>query len=115
MQGGYIRYDFKTATMLLEVMEALQERYGGDLNLLHSQAADARDLEARLEEFKGIGPVTVNIFLRELRGIWPKAQPLPGDLAVLAARNLGLTASPGRTPRESPCPFGPAARLPRRY
>jgi endonuclease III len=98
--GGYVRYDFKTATMFLEVMEGLQERYGGDLSLLHNQAVDPRDLEARLEEFKGIGPVTVNIFLRELRAIWPKAQPLPGDLAILAARNLRLTSSSGQTPEE---------------
>jgi lactate dehydrogenase-like 2-hydroxyacid dehydrogenase len=39
---------------------------------------------------KGIGPVTANIFLRELRGIWEKADPLPGDLCVEAARDLDL-------------------------
>ncbi len=98
--GGYVRYDFKTASQLLEIMERLKGRYRGDLNALHKEAADPQDLEARLLEFKGVGPVTVNIFLRELRGIWEKAQPLPSDLAILAARNLGLIASPGQTREE---------------
>ncbi|MEM2885484.1 MAG: hypothetical protein QXF24_05280, partial [Thermoproteota archaeon] len=41
-----------------------------------------------LEEFKGIGPVGVNIFLRELRGIWRNADPKPSSLAVEVARRL---------------------------
>ncbi|MFQ5885769.1 MAG: hypothetical protein ACE5II_00890 [Anaerolineae bacterium] len=98
--GGYVRYDFKTATQLLEIMGALQERYAGDLNLLHQEAIDERDLESRLMEFKGIGPVTTNIFLRELRAVWEKAEPLPSGLTILAARNLGLTDSPGQTQEE---------------
>ena len=98
--GGYVRYDFKTATQLLEIMETLQERYAGDLNLLHQEAIDERDLESRLIEFKGIGPVTTNIFLRELRGVWEKADPLPSGLMILAARNLGLTPYAGQTTEE---------------
>lgn len=89
--GGYVRYDFKTATKLLEVMKALKGRFRGDLNVLHAQAEGPRDLEANLIDLaKGIGPVMVNIFLRELRGVWRKAEPLPQDLAAMAARNLGL-------------------------
>jgi hypothetical protein len=34
--------------------------------------------------------VTVNIFPREMRGIWPKAQPLPSAKMVQAAKALGL-------------------------
>ena len=41
-------------------------------------------------EFKGVGPVCVNIFLRELRGIWNKAKPKPSKIAVEAARKIGL-------------------------
>jgi len=40
-------------------------------------ALDSKDLERRLIEFKGFGPTAVNIFLRELRGIWSKANPPP--------------------------------------
>jgi endonuclease III len=88
--GGYVRYDFKTATKLLEIADKLEREYQGDLNLLHDGAKDSQDLERQLLEFKGIGPVTANIFLRELRGTWEKAEPLPSDLALLAAQNLGL-------------------------
>jgi endonuclease III len=89
--GGYARYDFKTATKLIEVTQSLLARYEGDLNALHQAARDAADLEQRLKELgKGIGDVTVQIFLRELRGIWSKAEPALSPLAVLAAQDLGL-------------------------
>jgi len=94
--GGYVRYDFKTATKLLEVMATLKERFDGDLNALHAQAQSPHDLEQQLMDLgKGIGPVTVNIFLRELRDVWEKADPLPQDLPVMAARNLGLVQGDG--------------------
>jgi endonuclease III len=98
--GGYARYDFKTATKLLEISEMLNKRYGGDLNRLHEEALCPQDLESKLMEFKGVGLVTVNIFLRELRGIWKKAEPLPLDVMISAARALGLTALEGKDEKE---------------
>lgn len=92
--GGYVRYDFKTATKLLEVCGNLFRDYGGSLTQLHAASRDPQDLEARIMALgKGIGPVTVNIFLRELRGVWSKADPTLSLLAHLAARNLGLVVS----------------------
>jgi endonuclease III len=92
-RGGYVRYDYKTATKLLAVSRDLVEDYGGDLNRLHAEAADAEDLTERIKHLgKGIGDVTANIFLREMRGIWEKAQPLPSDPAVSAASALKLIA-----------------------
>ncbi len=100
-EGGYVRYDFKTATKLLEVMEALEKRYGGDLNSLHEAASDPRDLEERLMGLgKGVGPVTVNIFLRELRGIWEKADPMPQELVIEASRNLVFIKLTGKDEKE---------------
>jgi hypothetical protein len=90
-EGSYTRYDFKTADKLLEVTRNLTERYRGSLNLIQVQASDARDLEKRLKSLgKGIGDVTVSIFLRELRGVWQKADPIPTPLVVEAARQLGI-------------------------
>jgi len=90
-EGSYTRYDYKTADKLLEVMGNLKTKYGGSLNLIHQQATDSTDLENRLKELgKGIGDVTVGIFLRELRGIWSKADPKPTPLVVSAAKNLGI-------------------------
>ena len=93
-RGGYKRYDFKTATKLLDICGIVMKRYKGNLNILHSEARDQRDLEERLKALgKGIGDTTVNIFLREMRGIWKKADPLPSDLVILAAKNLRLLPS----------------------
>lgn len=93
-QGGYARYDYKTATKLLEVTQALLERYDGDFNMLHATAADVRDLERRIMDLGiGIGRVTAYIFLRELRGKWPKADPPLSPLALMAAQMLGYLAS----------------------
>jgi len=89
--GGYVRYDFKTATKILEMSKNLIEQYQGDLNRLHAASANSEDLERRLKSFaKGIGDVTVNIFLREMRGVWEKAKPTPLDLAVNAAHTLAI-------------------------
>jgi endonuclease III len=91
-RGGYVRYDFKTASKLLEVAETLKEKYDSDLNRLHFFARDERDVEEKLQDLgKGIGPVTVNIFLRELRDLWEKVDPPLSEPALIAAKNLGLT------------------------
>jgi len=87
--GGYVRYDFSTASNLLEIMKKLKEEYG-DLEKLHQESSSPADLERRLLMFKGIGPVGVNIFLRELRGIWEKAKPNPSRMAVETAKRIGL-------------------------
>jgi len=90
-EGSYTRYDFKTADKLLEVMQNLMEKYNGSLNLLHSEASNAKDMENGLKDLgKGIGDVTVSIFLRELREIWEKPKPNPTSLVVFAAKNLGI-------------------------
>ncbi|WP_119632672.1 HhH-GDP family DNA glycosylase [Methylocaldum marinum] len=89
--GGYTRYDFKTATKLLNLSRSLLENYQGSLNRLHAEAESAEDLERRLIALaKGIGPTTVNIFLRELRGVWAKAAPALSELATDAAKTLGF-------------------------
>ena len=87
--GGYVRYDFSTASNLLRIMKELKEKYG-DLEEIHRQSSDPKDLEKRLQEFVGIGPVGVNIFLRELRGIWGKANPGPSRIAIEVAQRIGL-------------------------
>jgi len=88
-EGGYVRYDFSTADKLLGICEILVEKYGSLINV-HEQAKDAKDLEQRLLEFKGIGPVTVNIFLRELRPFWDKADPKVLPIVKKCARRFGI-------------------------
>ena len=99
-EGSYTRYDFKTADKLLMVMRNFMEKYDGKLTKIHEEASSPQALEAELKTLgKGIGDVTVNIFLRELRGIWEKATPNPTSLVILAAKNLGILEK--ETPQES--------------
>ncbi len=97
-EGGYARYDFKTATKLLNVMGTLRAHYQGSLERLHDLSESYEDLEARLRALgAGIGPATVNIFLRELRGIWALATPPLSSLAQEAGEHLNLWP-PGLSP-----------------
>ena len=86
--GGYVRYDFSTATRLINIMSKLLERYGS-LEELYQQSSDTSDLENRLKEFKGIGPVTVQIFLREMRAVW-EINPEVSSRALEIAECLGI-------------------------
>lgn len=89
-EGGYVRYDGKTSNELLRASRMVIEKYNSDLNKLEMEAKDSRDLERKLQEFYSVGPVTSRIFLRELRGIWKKADPEPGKFVKLAARKLKI-------------------------
>lgn len=70
-EAHYVRYDFSTATKLLEVCGELKQRYGTVSNLV-ARAETTSELSHRLQEFKYIGPVTARIFLREVRPLWTR-------------------------------------------
>jgi endonuclease III len=103
-RGHYVRFDFSTATKLLEVSRALLERYGS-LTKLIRQAGGRRDLVRRLQEFKGVGPTTTRIFLRD--AVRARAFALPQDAhgtgtmrrrreRIGKARHAGATSIPNR-------------------
>jgi hypothetical protein len=89
-EGGYVRYDGRKSTQILRDCATLLADYHGRVNDLHDQARDARDLEARLLAFYGVGPTTVDIFLRELRPYWKRADPEPLPEVTLLARRWGI-------------------------
>ena len=89
-EGGYVRYDGKTSTQILKNCETLLKKYDGSLNKLHERAKDSTDLENRLLEFYGIGLITVNIFLRELRPFWEKADPKVLPIVKKRAKGFGI-------------------------
>jgi hypothetical protein len=98
-EGGYVRYDGRKSTQVLRDCERLLADYRGSLRRFHDAASDARDLEATLLTFYGVGPVTANIFLRELRPYWTKADPEPLPIVRILARKLNLDLA--RYPRKS--------------
>ncbi len=89
-KGGYARYDFRTATRLQALAATITERYRGKVAEIGRRNDDPSDLESALDGLPGWGPVTVGLFLRELRGVWPGAQPSLDPRAMDAGRHLGL-------------------------
>jgi hypothetical protein len=87
-EGGYVRYDGRKSTQVLRDCELLLGDYQGSLRRLHKSARDPRDLEDRLFAFYGVGPVTTNIFLRELRPYWATADPDPLPVVEELAKKL---------------------------
>jgi hypothetical protein len=92
-EGGYIRYDEKTSRQILSNCETLLNEYDGSLTLLHERAADSKDLEKKLTGFYGIGPMTANIFLREMRPFWTKSDPAPAPIVKKVAAHYGIDLS----------------------
>ncbi len=89
-EGGYVRYDGRKSTQVLRDCEMLVGDYDGRLSRLHDMAHDAQDLEERLLAFYGVGPVTMNIFLREMRPFWAKADPDPLPAVERLAKRLSI-------------------------
>lgn len=89
-EGGYVRYDGRKSDQVLRDCQTLLDQHGGSLSELHAAARDARDLDDRLRVFYGVGPITTNIFLRELRPFWSKADPAPLPSVVSMAQRLGI-------------------------
>lgn len=87
--GGYVRYDFSTATKLLAIAAALP---GDRLRRIVTGAVSAKDVVEQLTEIKGVGSKTVQIFLRELKGVGGPQIPL-SDEARAAAKRLRLKES----------------------
>ncbi len=91
--GGYVRYDVRTAERLLELCEVIRDRYDGQAAVIGRRFTAYSDLRAALDALPGWGPVTIRLFLRELRGASPGADPPLDDRAAAAGRHLGLTGA----------------------
>ena len=90
-QGRISRYDYSTADRLLEIFGNLQKDYGGSLSRLYRESGDEKDLERRLEGLgKGIGPVTISVFLRDMRHVWPRADPETTSKIKTVMSSLGI-------------------------
>lgn len=64
-QARYVRYDESTASRLLALANKLNSEYAGKVSNIVAASSDRRALEKRLAEFEGVGPKTIEIFMRE--------------------------------------------------
>lgn len=92
-EGGYVRYDERTSTMLGETAQMLVDMYQGDLRRLREAAGRDPGRERKLlDQFKGVGEVAVNIFFREVQLAWPELYPFADQRTLASAKALGLPA-----------------------
>ncbi|MGW4353303.1 endonuclease [Nocardia sp. NPDC004582] len=94
-RAHYVRYDESNATRLIANATALLERWHGDMRGLATESGhDPAALSRLLQEFRGIGPVGADIYLREVQDIWTWVRPWFDDRARQGASELGLPADP---------------------
>lgn len=89
-EGGYTRFDERKAEQIVRTCLSLVTTHRGRLSEMHRCAEDAADLERHVTAFPGVGPVTANIFLRELRPWWRKAEPEPLPVVATLARRYRI-------------------------
>ncbi len=98
-RGDYLRKE-RTTSMLQDAARHGVERWGGDLRKLRAEAGGSAERAAELlEEFKGIGDVGAEVFLREVQVAWEELQPFVGSRAVAAAKDEGLPADAAKLAR----------------
>ncbi len=94
--AGYARFDESAARMLGETADLLVSDYGGDLRRLRERAEyDPANEKRLLQEFKGIGYVGADIFLREVQCVWGELYPFADRKALETSEKLGLPETPG--------------------
>jgi hypothetical protein len=91
-EGGYARYDLRTAERLHAIAHALEAHDGRVSSLLDRPP---QELASALRALPGWGPVTVGLFLRELRGVRPGIEPPIDPRALGSAEHLGLLGCNG--------------------
>lgn len=65
-EGGYHRMSSVMSEELRDAMRALIDEWGGSVARLVRTSSSPQEVSARLQAFKGVGPKTAEIFLREI-------------------------------------------------
>lgn len=68
-QARYVRYDETTAARLLSLSKKLSEEYAGKIGHILAASEGRPAFEKRLSEFDGVGPKTVEIFMRDAAAV----------------------------------------------
>ncbi|KAK6956379.1 hypothetical protein Daesc_001656 [Daldinia eschscholtzii] len=90
-QGGYTHYREKTATMMGDLAQLIEDKYEGDLNtILQLTSEDPAKVRAELKNIKGLGDVGINIFFDTVQHIWTCLAPFVDPRSLKTAREIGI-------------------------
>lgn len=64
-EAHYVRYDETTADRLMALCKKLNDEYAGKIGTIQRVSEDRQAFEKRLAAFEGVGPKTVEIFMRD--------------------------------------------------
>ncbi|MDQ0740690.1 DNA methylase [Pseudomonas sp. W4I3] len=64
-RAHYVRYDETTAQRLLDLSAKLNADYSGSITRMVQASDNRQAFEKRLAEFDGVGPKTIEIFMRD--------------------------------------------------
>lgn len=64
-RAHYVRYDETTAQRLLDLSAKLNAEYAGKITHMRSASESREAFEKRLGAFDGVGPKTIEIFMRD--------------------------------------------------
>jgi endonuclease III len=64
-EAHYVRYDETTAERLRHLGKKLNDDYASKIGNIHRASEDRKDFEKRLGDFEGVGPKTIEIFMRD--------------------------------------------------
>ncbi|MEB0041034.1 MULTISPECIES: DNA methylase [unclassified Pseudomonas] len=64
-QAHYVRYDETTADRLSALCKKLNDEYAGKIGNIQGASDNRMEFEKRMAEFEGVGPKTVEIFMRD--------------------------------------------------
>ncbi|KAI1378980.1 hypothetical protein F4677DRAFT_410237 [Hypoxylon crocopeplum] len=90
-EGGYTHYREKTATMIGDFAQLIEDKYEGDLNTIPRLASeDPIKIRAELKNIKGLGDVGINIFFDTAQHIWPCLAPYIDPRSLKTAESIGI-------------------------
>ena len=94
-EANYTRHQERTSSFLGDLADKVHLEYHGDLRNLREQAErKSSAIRQLLKNFKGMGNVAVDIFMREAQMVWPELYPFADQKARQAAKKLGLKSTP---------------------
>lgn len=68
-RAHYVRYDESTAQRLLDLSAKLNAEYAGNITQMRDASNNRQAFEKRLGEFDGVGPKTIEIFMRDAAAV----------------------------------------------